>query len=36
LSPLGPLRAELGFPFNLQEHDQKQLIGFSFGGPFQF
>jgi outer membrane protein insertion porin family len=36
LSPLGPLRVELGFPFNVQQHDQKQLIGFSFGGPFQF
>jgi outer membrane protein insertion porin family len=36
LSPLGPLRVELGFPFNTQPHDQKQLILFSFGGPFQF
>jgi outer membrane protein insertion porin family len=36
LSPLGPLRVELGVPFNTQPHDQKQLILFSFGGPFQF
>jgi outer membrane protein insertion porin family len=36
LSPLGPLRVELGFPFNTKPHDQKQLILFSFGGPFQF
>jgi outer membrane protein insertion porin family len=36
LSPLGPLRVELGFPFNTKPEDQKQLIGFSFGGPFQF
>jgi outer membrane protein insertion porin family len=36
LSPLGPLRVELGFPFNTKPGDQKQLVLFSFGGPFQF
>lgn len=36
LSPLGPLRVELGFPFNTKPGDQTQLILFSFGGPFQF
>jgi outer membrane protein insertion porin family len=36
LSPLGPLRIELGFPFNDKPDDQTSLILFSFGGPFQF
>jgi len=36
LSPLGPLRIELGFPFNDKPEDQTSLILFSFGGPFQF
>jgi len=36
LSPLGPLRIELGFPFNEKPDDQTSLILFSFGGPFQF
>lgn len=36
LSPLGPLRVELGFPLNEKKGDKKQLVGFSFGGPFQF
>jgi outer membrane protein insertion porin family len=36
LSPLGPLRVELGFPFNDKPDDQTSLIQFSFGGPFQF
>jgi outer membrane protein insertion porin family len=36
LSPLGPLRVELGFPFNTKPGDQEQLLLFSFGGPFQF
>ncbi len=36
LSPLGPLRVELGFPFNTKTGDQTQLLLFSFGGPFQF
>lgn len=36
LSPLGPLRIELGFPFNDQPDDQTSLVLFSFGGPFQF
>jgi outer membrane protein insertion porin family len=36
LSPIGPLRIELGQPFNTKPHDQKSLVLFSFGGPFQF
>lgn len=36
LSPLGPLRVELGLPFNDKPRDQKSLVLFSFGGPFQF
>jgi outer membrane protein insertion porin family len=36
LSPIGPLRIELGLPFNTQKGDQKSLVLFSFGGPFQF
>jgi outer membrane protein insertion porin family len=36
LSPLGPLRVEVGFPFNTKPGDQTQLVLFSFGGPFQF
>jgi outer membrane protein insertion porin family len=36
LSPLGPLRIELAQPFHTKPHDQKSLLGFSFGGPFQF
>ena len=36
LSPLGPLRIELGFPFNEKPDDQTSLVLFSFGGPFQF
>jgi outer membrane protein insertion porin family len=36
LSPLGPLRVEVGFPFNTKPRDQTQLLLFSFGGPFQF
>jgi outer membrane protein insertion porin family len=36
LSPLGPLRIELGFPFNDKPEDQTSLVLFSFGGPFQF
>jgi outer membrane protein insertion porin family len=36
LSPLGPLRIELGFPFNDKPDDQTSLVLFSFGGPFQF
>ena len=33
LSPLGPLRIEIGFPLNAQTGDQEQRIQFSFGGP---
>ena len=36
LSPIGPLRVELGKPFNAKPHDQKSLLLFSFGGPFQY
>jgi outer membrane protein insertion porin family len=36
LSPLGPLRIELGVPFNDKPGDEKSLVLFSFGGPFQF
>ena len=36
LSPVGPLRIELGEPFNTKPHDQKSLVLFSFGGPFQY
>jgi outer membrane protein insertion porin family len=36
LSPLGPLRIELGLPFNDKPEDQTSLVLFSFGGPFQF
>jgi outer membrane protein insertion porin family len=33
LSPIGPLRIEIGFPFNAQRGDDVQTILFSFGGP---
>jgi len=36
LSPIGPLRIELGKPFNTKPHDQKSLVLFSFGAPFQY
>ena len=36
LSPLGPLRIELGLPIKDRPRDQKSLVLFSFGGPFQF
>jgi outer membrane protein insertion porin family len=36
LSPVGPLRIELGKPLNAKAHDEKSLVLFSFGGPFQF
>jgi outer membrane protein insertion porin family len=36
LSPLGPLRVELGYPIKDQPRTQKSLLLFSFGGPFQF
>jgi len=36
LSPVGPLRIELGKAFNTQPHDQTSVLLFSFGGPFQF
>ena len=36
LSPVGPLRIELGRPFHTKPHDQKSLVLFSFGGPFQY
>ena len=36
LSPLGPLRIELGIPIRKKANDHKSLVLFSFGGPFQF
>jgi outer membrane protein insertion porin family len=36
LSPVGPLRIEVGQPFNTKPHDRKSLVLFSFGGPFQY
>ena len=36
LSPVGPLRVELGYPFNTKKFDKKSLFAFSFGGPFQY
>jgi len=33
LSPIGPLRIEVGFPINAQQGDQTQRIQFSFGAP---
>ncbi|HSP95893.1 MAG TPA: outer membrane protein assembly factor BamA [Candidatus Dormibacteraeota bacterium] len=33
LSPIGPLRIEVGFPLNAQSGDQIQRIQFSFGAP---
>ena len=33
LSPIGPLRIEVGFPLNAQTGDQIQHVQFSFGGP---
>ncbi len=36
LSPVGPLRIELGKALNSKPHDQQSLVLFSFGGPFQY
>jgi outer membrane protein insertion porin family len=33
LSPIGPLRVELGFPLNRHVGDDTQTFMFSFGGP---
>ena len=33
LSPIGPLRIEVGFPLNPRVGDEKQAVLFSFGGP---
>jgi outer membrane protein insertion porin family len=33
LSPIGPLRIELGFPLNPRVGDDEQTVMFSFGGP---
>jgi outer membrane protein insertion porin family len=33
LSPIGPLRVEVGFPLNAQTGDDIQRLQFSFGGP---
>jgi len=34
LSPFGPLRIEVGFPFNAKKADEESLVLFSFGTPF--
>ena len=36
LSPVGPLRIELGKALNAKPGDEKSLVLFSFGGPFQY
>jgi outer membrane protein insertion porin family len=36
LSPIGPLRIELGRPIRKKTFDKTSLVLFSFGGPFQF
>lgn len=36
LSPVGPLRIELGKALRTKRHDRTSLVLFSFGGPFQF
>jgi outer membrane protein insertion porin family len=36
LSPVGPLRIELGKALNAKSRDEKSLVLFSFGGPFQY
>jgi outer membrane protein insertion porin family len=36
LSPVGPLRIEVGKAFRTKRHDRLSLVLFSFGGPFQF
>jgi outer membrane protein insertion porin family len=33
LSPIGPLRIEMGFPLNARTGDDVQRLQFSFGGP---
>jgi outer membrane protein insertion porin family len=33
LSPIGPLRIEIGFPLNPRVGDDRQAVMFSFGGP---
>lgn len=33
LSPMGPLRIEIGFPLNPRVGDDRQAVMFSFGGP---
>lgn len=33
LSPIGPLRIEIGFPLNERKGDDTEMIQFSFGGP---
>ncbi len=36
LSPIGPLRIELGKPLRTKPHDQTSIVLFSFGAPFQY
>jgi outer membrane protein insertion porin family len=33
MSPIGPLRIEVGFPINRKRGDDEQRVMFSFGGP---
>ncbi|MFQ5476989.1 MAG: outer membrane protein assembly factor BamA [Candidatus Binatia bacterium] len=34
LSPMGPLRIEVGYPLNPREQDNGSVVSFSFGAPF--
>ena len=36
LSPVGPLRVEVGKALNPKQFDEQSLLLFSFGGPFQY
>jgi outer membrane protein insertion porin family len=33
LSPLGPIRIEIGLPLNKERHEKSSVVLFSFGGP---
>jgi outer membrane protein insertion porin family len=34
LSPMGPLRVEIGYPLRKREGDSDSVVSFSFGAPF--
>ena len=34
LSPLGPLRIEIGYPLDKEDDDDASVVLFSFGAPF--